>query len=90
MSYGVRIRAEALKDFKKLPREQAQKVYASIQRLRENPLPQNSVKLKGAVLHRLRIGKYRAIYVIHRDRPEIEIVKIGHRKDIYRQLKSLL
>jgi mRNA interferase RelE/StbE len=90
MSYAVRIRPAALKEFKYLPRPQAQKIYSAIQDLRKHPLPQNSIKLKGANLHRLRIGKYRAIYVIHHDRHEIEVVKIGHRKDVYRALKSLL
>jgi len=90
MRYAVGIRPVALKDFKHLPRDRARQIYRAIQQLRENPLPQNSLKLKGVEFHRLRIGKYRVVYAIHHDRRQIEIARIGHRKDIYRLLKDLL
>ena len=80
----------ALHEFKRLPKDQAERIYAALNILKENPFPSGSEKLKGIPLYRLRIGKYRAVYAIHPDSKEIEVVQVGHRKDIYKKLRSLL
>jgi len=56
-----------------------------IQKLGDDPQPAQSKKLKGEDLYRIRIGVYRVIYEIIDDRLIITVVKVGHRKDIYRK-----
>jgi mRNA interferase RelE/StbE len=55
--------------------------------LPENPIPHNARKISGRQdLYRLRVGNYRVIYEIQEDVLVILIVKIGHRRDIYKRL----
>ena len=50
--------------------------------LADNPVPSGSKKLKGRSGYRIRIGDYRVIYEIHDAKLEIEVINLGHRKDI--------
>ena len=50
-----------------------------------NPRPQGSEKLSGQLdRYRVREGNYRIVYAIHDDALLVDIVKVGHRKDVYR------
>ncbi len=56
-----------------------------IDALATNPRPRGVQKLKGdEQFLRLRVGDYRLIYVVEDDRLLILVVKIGHRRDVYR------
>jgi len=52
--------------------------------LADNPRPTGSVKLTGFEVYRLRIGNYRALYTVDDQTRTIEIISVGHRKEIYR------
>lgn len=55
--------------------------------LSEDPLPAGCQKLRGSErAYRIRFGNYRVIYSVYADSLLVEIVRVGHRKDIYRQL----
>ncbi len=55
-----------------------------IRGLAENPHPHGSEKLAGEDSYRIRQGSYRIIYTIDDDRVIVEIVRVGHRSDVYR------
>ncbi|MFC7335734.1 type II toxin-antitoxin system RelE/ParE family toxin [Haloferula chungangensis] len=82
-SYKVEFAKQVQKDFRKIPKPDAEKILRQIAELATQPFPSNSKKLKGEELYRVRIGNYRVIYEIHGDRLVITVVKVGHRKDVY-------
>jgi mRNA interferase RelE/StbE len=60
------------------------KILNRIKALAEDPRPAGCEKLTGQERYRLRQGRYRIVYSIQDDELTIWVVKIGHRKDIYR------
>ena len=85
MTYKIEFAKQAAKQFKALPRQEQQRLKTKIDNLEIDPLPPGVVKLSGEKnLYRIRVGNYRIIYSIQDSRLLILIVKIGHRKDVYR------
>jgi len=85
-SYKIEWKQSARKDLIKLPQKSISKILKSISSLPDNPHPPGSRKLHGTeYTYRLRSGNYRIIYSIYNNIVTIEIVGIGHRKDIYRK-----
>jgi mRNA interferase RelE/StbE len=72
------------KELDKLPDKIARKVVAELVKLASDPLPTNSKKLAGQDNYRLRIGVYRVIYTLDTQHKEIIILRIAHRKIVYR------
>jgi len=72
------------KDLKKLDRKEIPRILEAIQKLAGDPRPPSSKKLTHEDLYRVRIGNYRVVYEIHDGRLVILVVKVGHRKDIYK------
>jgi len=62
----------------------AQRIFQKVKLLREDPYGQNSQKLEGSDGYRIRIGDYRVVYIINKENQTITIIKIGHRRDIYK------
>jgi mRNA interferase RelE/StbE len=73
----------AQKQLDKLPDNIAVPILESIGYLEENPRPQGYKKLKGRPGYRIRVGNYRVIYDILDNQLLVEIITLGHRKDIY-------
>lgn len=85
MRYGIEFTASATREFKALDRQIRRRVADKINALIENPFPSGVKKLQGEVEHfRIRVGDYRVIYRIDGTRVVIVIVRIGHRKEVYR------
>ena len=85
MSYKIEFAKQAAKQFKALPRQEQQRLKIKINNLADDPRPSGVVKLSGEKdLYRIRGGNYRIVYSIQDARLLILIVKIGHRKDVYR------
>ncbi len=83
--YAVNIKKSAIKELQKLPETVFTAVDAKILSLENNPFPQYSKKLIGeSNLYRLRQGNYRIIYSVEEESKTIEILKIKHRKDVYK------
>lgn len=55
----------------------------AIQNLAQNPRPFGYKKLKGKTTYRIRVGDYRVIYDIKKEILVVEIIDVGHRKNIY-------
>jgi len=85
-SYKIRWKQSARKELKKLQKKTISRILQIIETLPGNPHPPGSRKLHGAkYTYRLRAGDYRIIYSVYSDIVTIEIVRIGHRKEIYRR-----
>ncbi len=82
--YDIRYSSSAIKFLKKLEKKASKKIYTGLQRLVSGAENVDVKKLKGHdVLYRLRIADYWVIYEVHHKEILIQVIKIGHRKDVY-------
>lgn len=85
--YKIFWKKSALKDIRKVPQDLRIKILEAIDGLEIDPRPLNSKKMQNFNYHyRIRINDYRVIYSIEGKRLIIEIIRIAHRKDIYKKL----
>jgi mRNA interferase RelE/StbE len=85
VSYSVEFIRQAVKQFKALSLEDQQRIAPKIDDLAIDPRPFGAIKLAGEEdLYRIRVGNYRIIYAIQDDQLIVLIVKIGHRREVYR------
>lgn len=85
--YRIEWKRSAQKELRHLPKEVLAGVLQIVAALSHEPMPMGARKLSSAErLYRLRIGDYRIIYSIHGARLVIEIVRVRHRRDVYRNL----
>jgi mRNA interferase RelE/StbE len=83
-SYRVEWKRSAVKELRRLPKEVVARIVRAVEQLPTNPFPPGVRKLVGSRhTYRLREGDYRIIYNVEGLSLVIEIVKVGHRKDIY-------
>jgi mRNA interferase RelE/StbE len=82
--YELRIKRSVTKDLGSLPKKDVQRIVEAINGLADNPRPPQSLKLSGDEKYRLRCGVYRVLYEIQDDVLIVCVVKVGHRKDVYR------
>ena len=82
--YKLFFKKSVQKDFDTIPKKDLKKILNRIETLAKNPRPQGCEKLTGQERYRLRQGRYRFVYSIQDDELTIWIVKVGHRKHIYR------
>ena len=83
-AYKVYFRESVEKDFGTIPKKDIEKILQRIALLATNPRPPGCEKLTGQERYRVRQGRYRIVYSVQDDVLTVWIVKIGHRKDIYR------
>ncbi|MCE9589917.1 MAG: type II toxin-antitoxin system RelE/ParE family toxin [Planctomycetes bacterium] len=85
MRYAVVIDTKAAREIEALPRQDQRRIISKIEALANNPRPSGCVRLAGeSGLWRCRSGVYRIIYQIQDARLLIVVVKVGHRRDVYR------
>ena len=82
--YKIEIKKSAQKEIKKLPDNVLKKVIDKISSLAHTPRPEGCKKLSGEEKYRIRIGNYRILYSIEDDVLFIYVVKVGHRREVYR------
>lgn len=82
--YRVLFKASVEKDFTAIPKKDLKKILKRIESLVDNPRPLSCEKLTGQERYRLRQGRYRIVYSVQDDDLTVWVVKVGHRKDIYR------
>jgi mRNA interferase RelE/StbE len=82
--YNIFFKKSAEKELDDIPNEYLQKIIEKVRKLETNPRPPYSRKLSNYNLFRVRQGDYRIVYFIDDEKHELEIIKIGHRKEIYR------
>jgi mRNA interferase RelE/StbE len=79
------IKPSAARELEALPRKDRSRIAAKIEGLAGNPCPPASQKISGEEKYRLRQGDYRVLYSIQDASAAVTIVKIGHRRDVYRR-----
>ena len=82
--YKISLRKSALKELGDIPKKDLQKVTKKILALATHPRPQGSQKLSQKEQYRIRQGNYRIMYSVQDEELTVHVVKIGHRKEIYR------
>ena len=83
--YEVFIKPSALKELESVGSRKLRRNLAEhIQALADNPRPQGCKKLTGADQYRIRHGAYRIVYSVEDESRIVLVIKIGHRKDVYR------
>ena len=82
--YKILFRRSVQKDFYPIPKKDLKIILDRIKALAEDPRPPGCEKLTGEGRYRLRQGRYRILYSIQDDELTVWVVKVGHRKDIYR------
>ncbi len=83
-SYRIELRRSATKELEALPVKDRRRIVSKIGALLNNPRPMGCEKLSGREKYRLRQGAYRILYAIDDDRQFGTVVKVGHRRDVYR------
>lgn len=83
MTYSVNFKKHALKELAKINEPFYSHIKQAIYNLADNPRPQGYKKLKGRDGYRIRVGNYRIIYDIFDHELVVDIIALGHRKDIY-------
>jgi mRNA interferase RelE/StbE len=82
--YKVYFKRSVLKDLDAISKKDLQRIIERIELLKENPRPSGCEKLSGQERYGVRQGNYRIVYSIHDDVLTVWVVKIGHRRDVYR------
>ena len=82
--YKVYFKESVEKDFSVIPRNDLKKILSRIEMLAENPRPSGCEKLTGQDRYRVRQGRYRIVYSVQDVVLTVWIVKVSHRKDVYR------
>ena len=84
--YRVFIKTSALKEIEAIGQKaDRQRIVRRIRGLAADPRPPGCEKLSGRDRYRLRQGKYRIVYSIEDENLVVYVVKVGHRKDVYRR-----
>jgi len=87
LKYRVELKRSAAKALKKIPKSDQRHIRDKIDSLSENLPEPATTKMKGEnPFHRIRVADYRIIYEIHGHVLLIIVLKIGHRKEVYRRL----
>jgi len=82
--YTVRIKRSAEKEMDRLAPRAFRRVAQAILKLERDPRPKGSRKLRGVQDYRLRVGDYRILYSVDDGKRIVEVIAVGHRRDVYR------
>ncbi len=84
-SYTIEWKRSAVKELKQLPQNAIARIVKAVEQLAQDPYPAGVKKLIGSErTYRLRVGMYRVVYTIEADVLVITVIRVGHRKDVYR------
>ena len=85
-SYSLRIKPSAVKEIEAVPKKDRQRIVSRIRALADNPRPVGCEKLAGQDKYRVRQGRYRIVYSVSDSNLVVLVVKVAHRKEVYRQV----
>ena len=84
-SYEIVFRKSVAKDLRAFPKDDVRRVLDRIRLLADDPRPPGCEKLSGLERYRLRQGSYRIVYEIEDARLVVLVVRVGHRREVYRR-----
>jgi mRNA interferase RelE/StbE len=83
--YRVSLRRSVLKkDLARIPKEDVRRIIAAIRSLAGDPRPHGVQKLSGQERYRIRQGNYRIVYSVQDEERSVWVVRVGHRREVYR------
>jgi mRNA interferase RelE/StbE len=83
--YSIRIKKTARKELEAInTKADRLRIVKRIQSLADEPRPNGSLKLSGRERYRVRQGRYRILYTIEDALLTVYVIKVGHRKNVYR------
>jgi len=84
-TYRIEWKASALRELKQIDRQAVPRIIAAVESLADNPFPTGVRKLQGTEqTYRMRVSDYRVLYEVYRSSIRIQIIRVRHRKDVYR------
>ncbi len=83
-SYELAFKKSVAKDLRSVPNDDVARVLDRIRGLAADPRPAGCEKLSGLERYRIRQGVYRIVYEVLDRKLVVLVVKIGHRRDVYR------
>lgn len=83
-SYRLVFKQSVAKDLRSIPNEDVARILERVETLAADPHPAGSEKLSGQDRYRVRQGVYRIIYAVDNEEMIVLVVKIGHRRDVYK------
>jgi len=83
-NYRIVIKKSAAREIEKIQKKDRIRIVEKIRSLSGDPHPSGSKKLSGQDKYRIRQGSYRILYQVIDDELVINVVKVGHRRDIYK------
>lgn len=83
-SASIRWERRAFKELAALPRDVQQRIVNAVEGLRDEPLRGEQLAAEWKGLRRLRVGRYRVIYAFDGKAFLILVVRVGHRREVYR------
>jgi len=84
-SYRLTFKKSLTKDFRLIPKDDVGRILKRIEALADDPRPKGCEKLSGQERFRVRQGVYRIVYEIQDEELVIVVVKVGHRREVYRE-----
>jgi len=84
MIYSVSIKQSVLKSLKNIAHEDRLRIIEAIEQLKTNPAAGGVLKGEYSGLRRIRIGSYRVVYEVHDEQLTVLVIRIGHRREVYR------
>ncbi len=84
MTYSVSIKQSAVKALEKVEREDQLRIITAIDLLKTNPAAGGVLKGEFSGLRRIRIGNYRVVYEVLDQKLVVLVIRIGHRREVYR------
>lgn len=82
--YEIFFKESVWKELQKIPKSDINRIIARIEKLGDDPRPMGYEKLTGHELYRVRQGSCRIVYSIQNDELTVWVIKVGHRKNVYR------
>ena len=82
--FELRFKPSVAKDLRGIPKTEVRRLLKRIEALRDDPRPGGSEKLTGGDLYRIRQGMYRIVYSVDDAAVVVEVIKVGHRREVYR------
>ena len=82
--FELRFKPSVAKDLRGIPKTDVRRLLKRIEALCDEPRPPGCEKLTGHELYRIRQGVYRVVYSVDDSKVVIEVIKVGHRREVYR------
>jgi mRNA interferase RelE/StbE len=86
-SYSVLLKRSVLKDLDPVAARDCQRIMERIRSLGDDPRPMGCEKLSALERYRVRVGDYRIVYSIEDAQLVVWVVRVGHRRDVYRRME---